>query len=202
MAQTRFSDTLLGGDKMRKRYLVDRNYQIRLILQIVILVVVATSVSAVATFMLANREVSTAFYLAHRDTWDLKELLLPVITGTSLVTFILVSAISAVIALRESHRIVGPVERLTGALNDLAQGRISFVGALRKDDVLKGLDEDINTLSENLARLDGRLREALDGLKKEIAGLRESEVLSGDQISRIRKCANDFDEALEFFRRN
>ncbi len=187
---------------MRKRYLVDRNYQIRLILQIVILVVVATSVSAVATFMLANREVSTAFYLAHRDTWDLKELLLPVITGTSLVTFILVSAISAVIALRESHRIVGPVERLTGALNDLAQGRISFVGALRKDDVLKGLDEDINTLSENLARLDGRLREALDGLKKEIAGLRESEVLSGDQISRIRKCANDFDEALEFFRRN
>ena len=73
----------------RKRYLVDRNYQMRLILQIVILVVVATSVSAVATFILANKEVSTAFYLAHRDTWDLKELLLPVITGTSLVTFLL-----------------------------------------------------------------------------------------------------------------
>ena len=186
----------------RKRYLVDRNYQMRLILQIVILVVVATSVSAVATFILANKEVSTAFYLAHRDTWDLKELLLPVITGTSLVTFLLVSGISALIALRESHRIVGPVGRLTGALSDLAQGRISFVGALRKDDVLKGLDDDINTLSENLARMDGRLREALDGLKKEIAGFRESEVLSGEQISRIRKCANDFDEALGFFRRN
>ena len=186
----------------RKRYLVDRNYQMRLILQIVILVVVATSVSAVATFILANKEVSTAFYLAHRDTWDLKELLLPVITGTSLVTFLLVSGISALIALRESHRIVGPVGRLTSALSDLAQGRISFVGALRKDDVLKGLDDDINTLSENLARMDGRLREALDGLKKEIAGLRESEVLSGEQISRIRKCANDFDEALGFFRRN
>jgi len=198
---------VLRGDEMsdrhfRKRYLVDRNYQMRLILQIVILVVVATSVSAVATFILANREVSTAFYLAHRDTWDLKELLLPVITGTSLVTFLLVSGISALIALRESHRIVGPVGRLTSALSDLAQGRISFVGALRKDDVLKGLDDDINTLSENLARMDGRLREALDELKKEIAGLRESEVLSGEQISRIRKCANDFDEALGFFRRN
>jgi methyl-accepting chemotaxis protein len=174
----------------------------RLILQIVILVVVATSVSAVATFILVNREVSAAFYLAHRDTWDLKELLLPVITGTSMVTFLLVSSISALIVLRESHRIVGPVDRLRGALSDLAQGRISFVGALRKDDVLKGLDDDINTLSENLARMDGRLREALDGLKKEIAGLRESEVLSGEQISRIRKCANDFDEALGFFRRN
>lgn len=187
---------------MRKKYLVDRKYQYRLILQIVILVVVATSVSAVATFILANREVSAAFFLAHRDTWDLKELLLPVITGTSLVTFILVSAISALIALRESHRIVGPVGRLTGALNDLAQGRISFVGMLRKDDILKGLDDDINTLSENLARLDGRLREALDALKIEIAGLRESENITTGQLDRIRKCANDFEEALGFFRRN
>ena len=84
----------------------------------------------------------------------------------------------------------------------LAKGRISFVGMLRKDDVLKGLDDDINTLSENLARLDGRLREALDGLKKELVGLRESETLSSEQINRIRKCANDFEEALGFFRRN
>lgn len=187
---------------IRRKYLIDRSYQLRLIIQIVILVVVATSVSAVATFFLANREVSAAFYLAHRDTWDLKELLLPVITGTSLVTFILVSAISAVVALRESHRIVGPVGRITGALKDLATGRISFVGMLRKDDVLKGLDDDINTLSENLARLDGRLREALDELKKEIARLSESEPTSKQQISRIRKCANDFEEALGFFRRN
>jgi len=193
---------VLRGDKMRKKYLVDRKYQMRLILQIVILVIVATSVSAVATFFLANREVSTAFYLAHRDTWDLKELLLPVITGTSLVTFLFVSVISAFIALRESHRIVGPVARLTGAMNDLAKGRISFVGMLRKDDVLKGLDDDINTLSENLARLDGRLREALDGLKMELAGLRESETLSSEKINRIRNCANDFEEALGFFRRN
>ena len=193
---------MLRGDKMRKKYLVDRKYQMRLILQIVILVIVATSVSAVATFFLANREVSTAFYLAHRDTWDLKELLLPVITGTSLVTFLFVSVISAFIALRESHRIVGPVARLTGAMNDLAKGRISFVGMLRKDDVLKGLDDDINTLSENLARLDGRLREALDGLKMELAGLRESETLSSEKINRIRNCANDFEEALGFFRRN
>ena len=187
---------------VRKRYLVNRFYQLRLILQMVILIVVATSVSAVVTFMLANREISTVFYLAHRDTWDLKELLLPVITGTSLVTFILVSAISTFIALRESHRIVGPVNRLTNALNDLARGRISFVGVLRKDDVLKGLDEDINTLSENLAQLDSRLKEALDELNKEITQLKDSDTVTTAQIDRIRKCANDFEETLGFFKRN
>jgi len=187
---------------MRKKYLVDRNYQLRLILQIVVLVVTATTVSAVATFFLTEREISSAFYLAHRDTWDLKELLLPVITGTTLVTFLLVSAISAFITLRESHRIVGPVGRLAGALRDLAHGRICHVGTLRKDDVLKGLDEDINILSENLARLDGRLREAIESLKKEVGGLTESETLSMEQINRIRKCVNEFEEALDFFPRN
>jgi methyl-accepting chemotaxis protein len=187
---------------MRKRYLVDRKYQVRLIVQIIILVVVATSVSAVATFVLANREVSTAFYLAHRDTWDLKELLLPVITGTSLVTFLLVSGISAIIALRESHRIVGPVERLTGALADLADGRISYVGTVRKGDLLKGLDDDINTLSENLARMDGRLQEVLGGLKRELEQFDQAGELTEDSAKRIREITNEMEDALGFFNRS
>jgi len=187
---------------MRRKYLVDRNFQLRMILQIVVLVVAATTVSAVATFFLTDREISGAFYLAHRDTWDLRDLLLPVITGTTLVTFVLVSAISAFITLRESHRIVGPVGRLAGALRELAQGRICHVGGLRKDDVLKGLDEDINILSKNLARLDDRLREAVDSLKKEVAELRESENLTIEQINRIRECANELEEALDIFPRN
>ncbi|MGD8353136.1 MAG: hypothetical protein PVJ01_03140 [Pseudomonadota bacterium] len=186
----------------RKKYLVDRKYQIRLIFQIVILVMIATCASAAATFMLADREVSSAFYLAHRDTWDLKELLLPVITGTSLITFVLLSAVSAFITLRESHRIVGPVSRLAGALGDLAHGKISFMAMLRKNDVLKGLEVDINTISENLSRLEGCLREALDGLEQEAAGLSESEVPTAEQIKGIRKCANDIEEALGFFRKN
>ena len=50
---------------IRKRYLVDRKYQLRLILQIVILVVVATSVSAVATFILANKSKKNLLDLAN-----------------------------------------------------------------------------------------------------------------------------------------
>jgi len=62
---------------MCKIYLIDRKYQVKLMLQIVVMVIVATSVSALATYFLTNREISSAFYLAHRDTWDLKDLLLP-----------------------------------------------------------------------------------------------------------------------------
>ncbi len=187
---------------MRKKYLVDRKRQVRLMVQIVILVVVATSASAVATFILANREVHTAFYLAHRDTWDLKELLLPVITGTSLVTFIFVSAISAFIALRESHRIVGPMERLTGALADLAEGRISYVGTVRKGDLLKGMDDNINTLSENLARMDGRLQEVLAGLRSELERIDQAGELDDDGKKRIKDLANELEDALGFFNRS
>ena len=181
---------------MRRKYIVDRKYQIPLISWIVILVLAATCVSAGVTLVIMDR---LMFHPDQRSTWDLR-VLLPVIGGTSLVTLTFVSTISAFIVLRESHRVLGPLPRLKGALSDLAKGRISFVGSLRRDDVLKGFDDDINTLSENLARLDSLLREALDRFKMEIAGLRESESLSLEQVSRIRKCAGDFEEALGFFR--
>lgn len=186
---------------MRRKYLVDRNLQLRLILLIIILVMVATSVSAIATFILANREIGSTFYLAHRDTWDLKELLLPVVVGTSLVTFLLISVISIVIVLRESHRIVGPIKRLTRALKDLSEGRISFVGNVRRGDVLGGLDRDINTLSENLARVNERLKVALDELNQELKTMKESGVLSDEPAERIRKFVHDFEETLEFFKK-
>jgi len=184
---------------MRRKYLIDRNYQFRLILLIVILVAVATSASAAATFILVNREIGSAFYLAHRNTWDIREMLLPVITGTAVVTFLVVTVVSAVWTLRESHRVVGPVGRITAVLRDLARGKVTYAGLLRKDDVLKGLENDLNLLSENLAHLEGSLRKTLDSLKDALAGPGGSEPLSVQQLDRIRKCADEFGEALEFF---
>jgi methyl-accepting chemotaxis protein len=106
------------------------------------------------------------------------------------------------IALRESHRIVGPVERLTGALADLADGRISYVGAVRKGDLLKGLDDDINTLSENLARMDGRLQEVLGGLKRELEQFDQAGELTEDGAKRIREITHEMEDALGFFNRS
>ncbi len=187
---------------MRKIYLIDRKYQVKLMLQIVVMVIVATSVSALATYFLTNREISSAFYLAHRDTWDLKDLLLPVITGTSLVTFFIVSIISAFITLRETHRIVGPMGRLKIAMQDLSEGRISWIGSLRKNDVMKGLDVSINNLADNLGRLDESMRSAVDDLKEQVTQVRDDEPLSRDQVAQIRRKIGELENALTFFKRD
>ena len=132
---------------MRRKYLVDRKSQLRLVLLIIILVIGATSVSATVTLILVNREIGSTFYLAHRDTWDLKELLLPVVIGTSMIAFLLVSVISIVIALRESHRIVGPTKRLTRVIKDLSEGRISF-GVYQ--DTVRRMNAELEIIDKNI----------------------------------------------------
>ena len=83
---------------MRRKYIVDRKYQIPLISWIVILVLAATCVSAGVTLVIMDR---LMFHPDQRSTWD-PRVLLPVIGGTSLVTLTFVSTISAFIVLRES----------------------------------------------------------------------------------------------------
>jgi methyl-accepting chemotaxis protein len=188
-------------EKNRKIYMVDRKYQVRLMLQVVVLVVVATSVSAISTYLLTNREISSAFYLAHRKTWDLKELLLPVITGTSLITFLIVSIISSYITLRETHRIVGPINRLKEALADISEGRITWVGSVRKGDVLKGFDDSINNLADNLSRSMEAVSGSFAEIESALAELEGSGEVSGRQLEDLKLKVQGLGESLEFFKR-
>lgn len=187
--------------KNRRIYLVDRRYQYRLMLQVVVMVVVATGVSALATYLLTNREISSAFYLAHRETWDLKELLLPVITGTSLVTFLVVSIISAYITMRETHRIVGPMNRLKSALADIAAGRLTWVGSVRKGDVLKGFDDSINHLADNLSLFQESMQASVVSIGKTIDEMERSPDAAADRLAELKKGVRSMEESLGFFNR-
>jgi hypothetical protein len=73
---------------------------------------------------------------------------------------------------------------------------------VRRGDLLKGLDDDINTLSENLARMDGRLQEVLGGLKRELSQFDQAGELDEEGAKRIREIANELEDALGFFNRS
>ena len=186
---------------MRRKYLVDRRYQVRLILEIVAMVVLATGISAFATYMLASREISSAFFLAHRDTWDLKELLLPVITGTSLVTFLCVSVISSFITLRATHKIVGPRNRIHGAMQEIAMGRLARMGSIRGGDVLKGLDVSINRLVDGLTFYQEELSSAIEELRKVVGEIEPGE-MSMEQMRALQDRLGDLERVASFFGRD
>ena len=67
---------------------------------------------------------------------------------------------------------------------------------------MKGLDDDINTLSENLARMDGRLQEVLAGLKRELDQFDQAGELDDEGAERIREITSELEDALGFFSRS
>ena len=73
---------------------------------------------------------------------------------------------------------------------------------MRKGDLLKGLEDDINTLSGNLARMDERLAEVRQGLKRELEKIDQSGELDEGGAKRIREIANELEDALGFFKRS
>jgi len=87
-------------------------------------------------------------------------------------------------------------------MQDLSEGRISWIGSLRKDDVMKGLDVSINNLADNLGRLDESMRSAVDDLKEQVTQVRDDEPLSRDQVAQIRRKIGELENALTFFKRD
>jgi len=62
------------------------------------------------------------------------------------------SIIVWVVGIRQSHRVVGPMTRLTRMLEAIGQGDFSQRITLRKGDALEDLARTINRMAENLER--------------------------------------------------
>ncbi|MCG3175997.1 MAG: hypothetical protein MOGMAGMI_00935 [Candidatus Omnitrophica bacterium] len=68
------------------------------------------------------------------------------VNGILLVALPVVVAVGAILAVRISHRLVGPVQRLESELDRLASGRSKEPIRMRSTDDLKGVAERINRL--------------------------------------------------------
>lgn len=87
---------------------------------------------------------------------------------TALVVFTIVfivgtSAVAIWLALRQSHRLVGPAHRLQKSLERIRHGELDFEVTLREADELAGLAEELNRLLAYLRECrDARPRTAID----------------------------------------
>ena len=139
-----------SGKRFRRKFLVSRPYQVRFIAEILMVVIVATSLSAGGAYLLTKGEVETGFYSGHRKLVNLQQALPKVLAVSSLVTLVAMSLLGGYITLRETHRVVGPVNRMERKFREMANGDFRYMESFRKTDVLKGLDDSINIHLNNL----------------------------------------------------
>ena len=176
---------------MRKKYLVDKNFQFRFALQMALFVVVVPFLVWVNVFVLglqtfdrellaeAARTDSGFASLVLSRQW----VLMVVVYGLSLAAVYL-------LIVYHSHRIAGPVYRFAQALKKIAEGDLTQQVKLRKDDFLQELGVEINRLAHTQGNTVTDLRTAVRSLKNLNQSLNNT--LLGKEVDRLESLLAQF----------
>ena len=130
----------------RKQYLVDRAYQLRFVTRLFLIILLVATASALVSSILVWRNT----YTPGQTSQDVFIVALVAIASTLLVELLLAIPLIFVLGIRQSHRIVGPMNRIKQVLAAIGQGDFSKRITLRQGDALEDLANAINQMAERL----------------------------------------------------
>lgn len=132
----------------RRQYLVDRSFQLRFVSRLFLVVLAVAGLSCLASSALLWRQlyepgegIQTPILVAS----------LMAVAATLLIELLLAIPIIFYLGIRQSHAIVGPMKRITAALQAIGNGDFSQRLTLRRGDVMEDLAAAINAMAEALA---------------------------------------------------
>jgi len=135
----------------RKHYLVLPSYQLRLIGFLVIVMLIGSLIHGFFLYKITAKNIEEGFFSAHnrlRSTW---EILKPAIVVTNGISFLLVSLSLFVVTVFVSHRLIGPVFKVAGRIQQMTAGKFDLPPIkLRKGDEGKLLSDAVNDLQKDL----------------------------------------------------
>ncbi len=157
----------------RKKYLIDRPFQLKLLVMVISLLLIHTILVLAAVFLPTalvlysnlplerKNDAAKSILLFHKTIWP---------------GIVAVIALFGYVSIFFSHKIAGPIYRIKMALREMAAGNYSNRITLRKGDELVDVAEHINALSEiiNTSKTalnlnHGSVIEALAELKRELS---------------------------------
>jgi hypothetical protein len=191
-----------SNERLKNRFLVSRPYQLRFVARILLVVIVATCLSAGGAYIFTKGEMESGFFSGHRKLVNLHEALPKVLAVSSLVTFVAMAFLGSYITLRETHRVVGPVNRMENKFREMTEGNFSYMESFRKDDVLKGLDDSINLHLNNLGDFFITFERAMGEINMRLAALEKDKGSTEENLERIRKLLAEIDHYADAFRSN
>jgi methyl-accepting chemotaxis protein len=131
----------------RRQYLVDRDYQLRFVTRMFMIVLAVAAISS----LMATGLLWRYMYQPEMSQQTLIYCFISVAL-TLLVELLLSIPIVLFVGIRQSHRIVGPMQRIKRTLEAIGNGDYSQRIVLRQGDALEDLAKAINQMAESLAR--------------------------------------------------
>ncbi|PIQ83834.1 MAG: hypothetical protein COV75_05425 [Candidatus Omnitrophica bacterium CG11_big_fil_rev_8_21_14_0_20_63_9] len=134
----------------RKQFLVDRQYQLRFVTRIFMVVLGVAVISSLIATALIMGSLSDPNLPQHTFIYCL------ITIAVTLLTELLIAIpIVLILGIRQSHRIVGPMSRIKRTLEAIGSGDYSQRIVLRQGDALEDLAKAINQMCEQLQQRRG-----------------------------------------------
>lgn len=159
------------SDYKRRKYLIDIRTQGPFLLKAGLVCACGTVLLCGLLYFLADEELGRSFYSVHfriRNTW---RILLPAVLISGGISFFLTLGTIILLALRESHRLGGPIYKFNALFARLEAGNFGTDFNFRQGDLLFGLGESyraaLRTNRERIAALQDLSKKA-DTLAKSL----------------------------------
>ena len=136
----------------RKQYLVDRGYQLRFVTRVFVVVLIVAVVSS----LISTSLLWTNMYRADLEQQATLIAALIAVATTLLVELLISIPLVYFLGIRQSHRVVGPVNRIKRVLEAIGAGDFSQRIVLRRGDALEGLAKSINEMADSLQQRSSR----------------------------------------------
>ena len=136
----------------RQQYLVDRGYQIRFVTRVFSAVLAVAVISS----LLSTSLLWMNMYRSELGSQPLFVACLVAVAVTLLVELLLAIPVVFYLGIQQSHRIVGPMNRIKQTLEAIGKGEFSQRITLRQGDALEDLAKAINRMAESLSQRDPR----------------------------------------------
>jgi methyl-accepting chemotaxis protein len=175
-----------------------RARQLRWVLPVVGLVLLATLATLAVQYRVSDQAVGTEFFRAHKTISHTGELLRRGTVIGGLVLLVLVSAL-ALWAFRLTHRIVRPVHTLHRGLDALVEGDLGVRVELHGEDEFHEVGAALNRLVDKFATTLTRVHALVDQIVAQTAsgtGTRHDQASE----SQIAALVRELDATMEFFR--
>ncbi|MFH1415573.1 MAG: HAMP domain-containing protein [Elusimicrobiota bacterium] len=145
--------------KKRKKILIDREFQSRMIRSVVLLVIASVILSGLITYTIAlqienqnNRKLYGARIEVQEDLVLIERLLVlkPVVIKYLVITGVLSIIVTSLMLFLYSHRLAGPLYHLEKHIESMIEGNYAEKISFRRKDEFKRLADNINKLQETL----------------------------------------------------
>jgi methyl-accepting chemotaxis protein len=149
----------------RKNYFIDKPFQARFILKFCLIVVISSLLIGGLILYLSKDSTTVAIENTKVTVKSTADFIMPVALQTIIIVVLFTSIAVVILTMLISHKISGPLYRLTNEINALARGDLRRNFNTRSNDQLKNLSKSLLEMSSTLQGGFGELKESYRKLK-------------------------------------